>query len=550
MPPITQNCRVCSKEFTVNDWEQEFLKRMGDFPLPTLCIDHRHQRRFTYRNERKLYKDKCDFSGRDIISIYSPDKNLKVYSQEVWWSDKWDARDYGKDFDFNRPFFEQFQELRLTVPRMSLLNSNGENSEYCNLTTDNKNCYLVFGGDFNQDALYSIFCFYSSDVSDLYWVNKAELTYDSIDCAHCYNIKYSQNTYNCRDGAFLFDCRNCESCVGCVGLRGKKYQIFNKQYSPEEYAQKVKEMRLDTWSGVQRMKEGFEKHKLNFPMLFASIVNCENCVGDKIKDAKNCENCFDLHGPAEDLKDVFLAGWSLKDTMSSSHIGHKTELGYESIGIPGVHTTAFSSFVWFGSSVYYSDTVAYCNNIFGCTNMNKAEYCILNKQYTKDEYFDLRARIIEHMKKTGEWGEFMPMKNSLFAYNETVANDFFPKTKEEALAEGLKWLDEEVREIKPQNIPDSISDVKDDILQQTFTCEKTGRPYRIVPQELKLYRQMGIPVPHFAPETRNELRIHARNPHRTWTRNCMKCGKSIKTSYAPNRPEKVYCEACYLAEVY
>ena len=70
---------------------------------------------------------------------------MKVYSQEIWWSDKWDGRDYGRDFDFSRPFFDQFQELRLSTPRMSLLNSNGENSEYCNLTTDNKNCYLVFG---------------------------------------------------------------------------------------------------------------------------------------------------------------------------------------------------------------------------------------------------------------------------------------------------------------------------------------------------------------------------------------------------------------------
>ena len=111
----------------------------------------------------------------------------------------------------------------------------------------------------------------------------------------------------------------------------------------------------------------------------------------------------------------------------------------------------------------------------------------------------------------------MPIKNSLFAYNETVAQDFFPKSKDEAFSEGIKWLDEEVREIKPQDIPDSIHDAKDDILQGTFICEKTGRPYRIVPAELKLYRQMGIPIPHFAPETRNEMRIQARNPHHTWS---------------------------------
>lgn len=550
MPDIKQNCRICSKEFVVNEWEQAHLKKMGDFPIPTTCIDERHGNRFAFRNERKIYKDVCDFSGKSIISIYSPDKNLKVYSQEVWWSDKWDARDYGRDFDFNRGFFEQFQELRMAVPRMSLLNSNGENSEYCNLTTDNKNSYLVFGGDFNQDAIYSVFCFYSRDVSDLYWVNHSELTYDCIDCSNLYNVKYAQNSYNSRDSAFLFDCRNCENCVGCVGLRAKKYHIFNKQYSPEEYNEKIKEFRLNTWNGVQKMKEEFAKFKLSYPVLFANIVNSENVSGDKIKDSKNAEYCFDLNGPAEDLKDVFLAGWGLKDAMSCSHLGHKTELCYEIIGVPGVNNAAFSSFVWFGNNIYYCDTVAHSNNLFGCTNMHKAEYCILNKQYTKEEFENLRAKIIEHMKKTGEWGQFMPIENSLFAYNETVAQDFYPMTKAQAVAEGLKWLDEEIYEIKLQEIPDSIHEVKDEILNQTFVCEKTGRPFRIIPQELKLYRQMAIPVPHFAPETRNEMRIASRNPHHLWDRNCAKCGAGIKTSYAPERPEIVYCEKCYLDTVY
>ena len=69
MPDIKQNCRTCSKEFVVNEWEQAHLQKMGGFPLPTLCIDHRHQRRFAYRNERKLYKDKCDFSGKILFQF-------------------------------------------------------------------------------------------------------------------------------------------------------------------------------------------------------------------------------------------------------------------------------------------------------------------------------------------------------------------------------------------------------------------------------------------------------------------------------------------------
>jgi Zn ribbon nucleic-acid-binding protein len=59
-----------------------------------LCPDCRQQRRLAFRNERNLYKRKCDATGKNIISIYSPDKNIKVYNQDFWWSDKWNTMDY------------------------------------------------------------------------------------------------------------------------------------------------------------------------------------------------------------------------------------------------------------------------------------------------------------------------------------------------------------------------------------------------------------------------------------------------------------------------
>ena len=80
-----------------------------------------------------------------IISAYSSDKPYKIYDQKIRWSDQRDPMQYGQDFDFSRPFFDQFQELMLKVPRQNLANMNTENSEYCNITADCKNCYLSFG---------------------------------------------------------------------------------------------------------------------------------------------------------------------------------------------------------------------------------------------------------------------------------------------------------------------------------------------------------------------------------------------------------------------
>jgi len=549
MAEIQGHCRFCEQAFMISDWEQAHLKKF-DVPLPMLCPTHRHQRRLAHRNERRLYKDVCDLTGKPMISIFSPDKPYKVYSQEGWHSDKWDGRDYGRDFDFSRPFFEQFVELERDVPHIGLLNVKGENSEYCNITTGNKNCYLVFGGDFCEDCFYSCFSMNCRDVSDVYWVKKSELVYDSVDCENVYNVRYSQRSNGCRDGSFLFDCRNCESCLGCVGLVSKKFHIFNKAYSPEEYEKILKEARLDTWSGVQKFKKEFAQFKLQFPHRYAQIINSENCTGDDIVGAKNAENCFGIQGPAEDLKDCFLTGWNVHDSASCDHFGYGAELYYEMLGsIEGTHC-AFCTFSWTSQDTFYCNFVINTHDLFGCSNLKRAEYCILNKQYSKEDYFALRARIVDHMKKTGEWGEFFPMENSLFAYNETVAQDYFPLEKDEVLAKGLKWLDEEIREMKANEIPDSIQDVTAEILKKNLVCEKTGRPYKIIPAELKLYRQMEVPIPRFAPETRNEIRIGLRNPIQTWSRECAKCGRKVQSSYAPERLEIIYCEECYLATTY
>lgn len=126
-------------------------------PSPTLCPDERQRKRLSFRNERKLYHRKCDKTGNQIISIYSPDKQYTVYDQKVWWSDEWSAFDYGIDFDFNKPFFEQFNSLLLTTPKVSILNTNCENSEFTNHTLQSKNCYLCVGTTKSENCYYSHF---------------------------------------------------------------------------------------------------------------------------------------------------------------------------------------------------------------------------------------------------------------------------------------------------------------------------------------------------------------------------------------------------------
>ena len=110
MPDISIKCRKSGKEFIVTDQDQQFYKRI-DVPLPTLCPEERMKRRVSFRNDKNFYKRDCDLCKKSFVTIYSPDKKYPVYCNDCFWSDKWDPRDFGMEFDFNRPFFEQFKEL-------------------------------------------------------------------------------------------------------------------------------------------------------------------------------------------------------------------------------------------------------------------------------------------------------------------------------------------------------------------------------------------------------------------------------------------------------
>ncbi len=265
-------------------------------------------------------------------------------------------------------------------------------------------------------------------------------------------------------------------------------------------------------------------------------------------------NSFDIRN-SQDIRyshDIFDRG---KDCAHCSFSG-EAELCYECYEVKG-HAIAFCNRNWLPSSnsLYLWDCDD-CHHCFACVGLRKKSYCILNKQYTKEEYEALVPKIIAKMRADGEWGEFFPVTMSPFAYNETVAQEYFPLTKEEVLARGWKWREQtdempKVEKIIPAaQLPDSINDIPDDILNWAIECEATKRPFKIIKQELEFYRQMRLPVPHFHPDERHRRRMALRNPRKLWKRECMKCGKAIETSYAPERPEIVYCESCYLAAVY
>ena len=172
---------------------------------------------------------------------------------------------------------------------------------------------------------------------------------------------------------------------------------------------------------------------------------------------------------------------------------------------------------------------------------------------TKDEYEKIVPRIIEYMKATGEWGEFFQVDRSCYAYNETLAQEQMPLRKEAVLARGWQWKDEEKSEQSSlgtvSEFPDDIRSVPDDIVKQILRSTLSGKPYKIVSQELTFYREQNIPLPRRTPNERHYDRLAQRNKRVLYERVCMKCSKPLLTTYTPDSPETVYCEKCYLMEI-
>ena len=152
----SRKCKNCSSEFSITDKDVEFFSGFN-LPVPKLCPSCREQERLAFRNERYYYQHICALCKKPIIAVYDPKITKNVYCHSCWWSDKWNASDYGKDFDFNRPFFDQFKELLDSVPKIAMMNDNGigsENSEYTYDVSRCKNAYLVIGSWHVWDCFY------------------------------------------------------------------------------------------------------------------------------------------------------------------------------------------------------------------------------------------------------------------------------------------------------------------------------------------------------------------------------------------------------------
>lgn len=565
MQSETKTCQNCHNEFTIEPDDFSFYEKMK-VPPPTFCPECRAIRRLVFLNHSNLFKKIEAKGGKKVFSNYPEEANIKIYDHDYWWSDDWNPMDYGVDVDFKRPFLEQLKELNYSVPWTSRSVRGLVNSDYCNQASYLKNSYLCFNGSNADNCQYCATFSNIRDLLDSYAIEKSELCYEIyvgvilFQCFNCFNVE------DCRNLRFCGECINCNDCFGCFNLRNKSYYIFNQPYSKEEYFKELEKINTGSWSEVKKIKEKLNELKLKLPRKHIHGTHNKNVSGDYVYNSKNSFNCFVVVG-CENVRYSQSFTSSVKDSYDYTSWGENSELIYEACSCgDNCQNVKFCFDCWpaMQDSEYCLGCHS-CSDLFGCVGLRSKSYCILNKQYTKEEYEELVPKIIKHMNdktyvdsrgRAYAYGEFFPIEFSPLAYNETMAIEYFPKPKEQVIKEGYLWRDKPPGEykitLKASDLPDDIKEVNDNILKEVIQCDSCKNAYRIIAAELNFYRRFSIPLPRMCFSCRHTERRRKMNPLKLWHRRCMKkgCTNEFETSYSPDRPEIVYCESCYQKEVY
>lgn len=585
-PIFGKEAEILDKISPVFNWKKYLL------PYSNLSPKAREIRRMIWRNERNLFKRKCDLTHKDIITVYGPEYQWKVYYFKKYNSDIWSPFDYWVDLENISDIKDTINDFFLNTPARSLnLRDRMENCDYCNYGQSAKDCYMCQCPAMSENSMYSFTPLYSNYDVDSYLSEKSEITYESLYSIWTYKCFYCQDVSNSNDCYFSKDLKNCKNSIASVWLDGKEYYIFNKKVTKEEFENKLEDIFKD-YSSVEKFKIEADNFISKFPKRNLINLSSENVVWNNIRYSKNIilwNNVIQLEDSlycsvswvaSNNLKDCY-ASW-----INSSYVN-------EFIWMSDTFKSSFWIFAS-GTDSYYITWWKSDNSIFTIWLENQ-EYCIFNKKYSKAEYENKAPIIIEKLKEAWIWWEFFPVEFSPFPYNDSIANDNYPIKNIIFLDDNKKIIKEEINDIDwewtvyvlEQNksvsnaildlgweekikikwrtntneseipnwikvidaskLPEKISDINDDILNSIIICKQTNKPFKIIKQELDFYRKYNLPIPRLHPTARfkNRLKKLAKNDLSLVF--CDKCNTQILSVWWK---ENVICEDCYLLEKY
>ena len=319
---------------------------------------------------------------------------------------------------------------------------NCDNVDYADVVFDSKNVYMGYFVVFDcEDVLYtfvarenckrvfnSVMVFKNSE--NIYWSNGV---------VECFNIFYSKYVYNCSDIWFSTNVQGCHHCILCDGLENASYCIRNEQYTKEDY--EIEKAKFLTQKG--QFEEWFDALSHQARSFWCSevdggfLIDCENVQDGYFSyNIRNAHNIMFQWGEKmnEEVYDMFIGG-----ALYGTHM-------YANQGMWGSEHAYFCHIGVHNSNVFYCMTMDTCSYCFGCIGLRNKQYCILNKQYTKEVWHRLVDQIFASMEQEWTFWQFFPGWMCPYYFNDTCSvliDDSL--SKQEVEAAWYLWREEEIK---------------------------------------------------------------------------------------------------------
>ncbi|MFH1405332.1 MAG: hypothetical protein ABIH21_04530 [Patescibacteria group bacterium] len=495
-------------------------------------------------------------TGKQFVSAIHPNSGFKALPDQEWYAK--DFLDNNSVVNAQTSLLDQLVTLQKNVPlpgtkfikepvNSIVLASMGDVNSYFNLACRSKN------------SLFSVDSFDIENCSEISASTQIKNSFHVVQSHRLYKVRFALQCLDCMECDFIFDCHNCSYCFGATNKRNRQYIWFNEQLSKEDWEQKHAEVNLGCRSNLESWKLKFTslmKEQTIFPESFKE--HCTNVVGDYMNNATDCK--YVVNGIDGPFRNIYYGTYLYDNSYDCAFVAAPVAAN----NIYCTNTAVSSANVKFCHTVKDSQNMEYCiycyncENCFACVGLQRKKFCILNKQYSEEGYWQKVDELKCAMLDRGEYGEPLPLSLLLVYPLYCGAPIIYMSDADEMKKLGARVYEPESmgaagpepdmdKVVQTNAIPDCIDGLSDEWINKPIFDEGFNRKFAFIKPEIDFYRAQKLAPANVHFVKRVLDLIQEQGSAVFFETNCSQCNKSIISTKNKHYPErKIYCRDCYL----
>jgi len=553
LKPGERVCALTGEKWVMDEEEISWFKRFNVSPSPySRKVRMWHNAAF-YSGYQWWWNKHC-YTNEPVLTYVHPASGIKVLPDKEWFAK--DFSEINLVYSSDRTFFEMFRELQLGIPVNATRNTKEPENSIASTSLGDTNSFFVAGCR-SKDCLYCMDCLDAENSVDSSAGNNLSECFSISHSSRLSRCQFIFESFDCMNCGFLFDCRNCEFCFGATNKRNKKYLLFNKQLTKENWEAEMAKINLGSYQQLEETKKKFIdliENEAIWPNSFGDQT--QNCTGDYLNKCSNCVMSFYGNNAHDNYYcyGIYDASGNAFSTVIPGDNNYQTGVG------SGSSNCKFSISTMRCDDLEYSLNCYDCEHCFGCVGLRHKKCHIFNQPYSEEEYWQKVDELKCKMLERGEYGRPIPMNFSFSYFPESGPVIYFGAEisdweklgmkKFEASAEGAygesRMAGKEI--VSVDQLPDDIKDLNpDEWLSRPIADPVTGRPYSLLKPEIEFYKKYNLAAPrkHFTSRIIDLMMLM--NTGWLETKRCQKCQKEVTVAINRTfRNKRAFCHDCYL----